>query len=183
MVSAPVTGVRRATLADVAEVARLSFQADRESRLQASAPTEPDGLSAPEIALRLLDDLEDGAVLYVAGRDGRIAGFAEVTGLMVGDGGHLVELRRLYVIPDERRHGLGRRLHRFLLHELGQRGNVPALRAWAPAGSPAAAFLETMGGAAVRQRWKVGSGDMAMRGIVFGWSARPTASVRGHALA
>jgi ribosomal protein S18 acetylase RimI-like enzyme len=174
---------RRATLADVAAVARLSVTANRESQRDLPSLHDEEELSSPELALRLLDDLDDGNLLYVAEREGRIAGFAQVTGLMVGDGGHLVELRRLYVAPETRRRGLGRRLVGLVLDELAERPNPPALRAWAASGSAAAGFLELAEGTAMRQRWKVGSGGIAVRGVVYGWSVRPAAVVRKRALA
>jgi GNAT superfamily N-acetyltransferase len=179
----PFSSVRKATLADVAAVARLSVPANREACQDAPVLPEPLELSAPELALRLLEDLDDGNLLYVAERGRRIVGFAQVTGLMVGDGGHLVELRRLYVVPEHRREGLGRQLLGGVVRDLRQRGNGPDLRAWAPAGSPAAAFLEAAGATVLRQRWKVGTGGMAMRGAIFGWSTRAAARVPDHALA
>jgi GNAT superfamily N-acetyltransferase len=183
MAFAPSSGVRRATLADVAPVARLSVPANRESQRDLPPLDAVDELSAPELALRLLDDLDDGNVLYVAEHEGRTAGFAQVTGLMVGDGGHLVELRRLYVAPEHRQRGLGRQLLRLVLHDLGQRANPPALRAWAATGSAAARFLEAAGGTTMRPRWKVGSGGIAVRGVVYGWTVRQAPAVRGRALA
>jgi GNAT superfamily N-acetyltransferase len=177
------SGARRATLADVAAVARLSVSANREARQDVPTLHEPADLSAPELALRLLEDLDDGNGLYVAECAGRIVGFAQVSGLMVGDGGHLVELRRLYVVPERRRESLGRQLLTLVLRDLRQRANAPDLRAWAPVGSPAAGFLEAAGGAVLRQRWRVGSGGMAVRGVIFSWSARPAARVPDHALA
>jgi GNAT superfamily N-acetyltransferase len=182
---APFSGVRRATLADVAAVARLAALAIREALPDGAPVEDPIELSAPEVALRLLEDLDDGNLVYVAERDGRIIGFAQVTGLMVGDGGHLVELRNLYVVPEHRNRGIGRRLLSLVVSDLRKRANAPTLRAWAPAGAPAARFLEATGGAVVRQRWKVGPGETAVRGVVYGWRAMPvaTAAPRGHALA
>jgi GNAT superfamily N-acetyltransferase len=169
-------------------VARLSVAANREARPDLTTPVAtallPLELSAPDLALRLLEDLDDGHLLYVAERDCRIVGFAQLTGLMVGDGGHLVELRRLYVLPEQRGRGWGRQLLRLVRHELAQRQSPPALRAWAPAGSPAADFLEAAGAAPSRPRWKVGPGDMAVKGTVYGWSpARPVAAARARAAA
>ena len=175
--------VRRATLADVAAVARLTVTANREAQRDLPALHDEEELSSPELALRLLDDLDDGNLLYVAEREARIVGFAQVTGLMVGDGGHLIELRRLYVAPEHRREGLGRQLLCCVLRDLRQRGNGPDLRAWAGTGSPAARFLQAAGGTVVRQRWKVSAGGMAARGTIFGWSARTAARVPDHALA
>jgi ribosomal protein S18 acetylase RimI-like enzyme len=175
--------VRRATLADVAAVARLTVAANREAQRDLPALHDEEELSAPELALRLLEDLDDGNLLYVADRDGRIAGFAQVTGLMVGDGGHLVEVRRLYVAPEQRRQGAGRQLLALVRHDLAQRPNPPSLRAWAPSGSGAACFLELAEGAATRQRWKVGPGGIAIRGVVYGWSVRQPDAVRKRALA
>ena len=72
-----------------------------------------------------------------------------------------------------------------VVRDLRKRANSPSLRAWAPAGTRAAGFLEATGGAIVRHRWKVGPGDMAVRGVVYGWRAVPavTAAPRDHALA
>jgi GNAT superfamily N-acetyltransferase len=173
--------VRRATLADVAAVARHMVTANREAQHDLPGLQDEEELSSPELALRLLDDLEDGNLLYVAERDSRIVGFAQVTGLMVGDGGHLVELRRMYVVPELRRRGTGRQL--LARHDLAQRPNPPALRAWAASGSAAAGFMELAEGTATRQRWKVGPGGVAIRGVVYGWTVRHAASVRRRALA
>jgi GNAT superfamily N-acetyltransferase len=175
--------VRRATLADVAAVARLTVAANTEAQRDLPALHDEQELSSPELALRLLDDLDDGNLLYVAEQEGRIAGFAQVTGLMVGDGGHLVELRRLYVAPEQRRCGAGRQLLAVVRQELAQRPNPPALRAWAATGSVAAGFLELAEGTSTRQRWKVGPGGMAIRGVVYGWTARQADPVRKRALA
>jgi ribosomal protein S18 acetylase RimI-like enzyme len=179
----PFNGVRRATLADVAAVARLSVRARCEAQLELPSLQDPAEVTAPELALRLLEDLDDGHSLYVAERDGAIVGFAQLTGLMVGDGGHLVELRGLFVTPEQRRRRFGRLLLRLALRDLHQRPSPPALRAWAASGSSAARFLEAAGGTVVKQRWKVGTGGLAVRGLIFDWSLHPALGLRGHALA
>jgi GNAT superfamily N-acetyltransferase len=183
MAATSFSGVRRATLADVAAVARLSVNASREAERDFPSLLSAVEFSAPELALRLLEDLDDGNSLYVAEREGRVVGFAEITGLMVGDGGHLVELRRLYVAPQMRRHGLGRQLLKLILHDLGRRSNPPALRAWAAAGSATASFFESTQAVPARHRWKVGAGGLAVRGTVYSWAARPSTAVRNRALA
>lgn len=183
MPRAPVSEARKATLADVAAVARLSEPANQEARRELPALSDGDELSAPELALRLLDDLEDGHLLYVAEREQRIMGFAHVTGLMVGDGGHLVELRRIYVQPEHRQRGVGRQLLRLVLQDLAQRPSPPALRAWAAAGSDAGRFLAAAGGILMRQRWKVGPGGIAVRGVVYDWAVTQAPAVPDRALA
>jgi ribosomal protein S18 acetylase RimI-like enzyme len=175
--------VRRATLADVAAVARLTVTANREAQRDLPALHDVEELSSPELALRLLDDLDDGNLLYVAEHEAKIVGFALVTGLMVGDGGHIVELRQLYVMPEQRQRGAGRQLLALVRHELAQRPNPPALRAWAAAGSAAAGFLELAEGAASRPRWKVGPGGIAIRGVVYAWTVCQADAVRRRALA
>lgn len=167
----------------MAAVARLTIPADREARKDLPALSPAEEVSAPDVALRLLEDLDDDCSLYVAERSGELAGFALVTGLMVGDGGHLVELRRLYVTPERRLTGAGRQLLELVLADLAQRPVPPSLRAWAPGGSGVARFLEATGGSDARQRWKVGPGGVAVRGIVFSWTCRPAPSIQGHALA
>jgi GNAT superfamily N-acetyltransferase len=179
---APFCEVRRATLADVAAVARFTVLADRESAHDSPPPSGREELSAPELALRLLDDLDDGHGLYVAEREARIIGFAQVTGLMVGDGGHLVELRRLYVTLQLRRQGVGRQLLSLVLLDLAQRPNPPALRAWAATGSTAVRFLDAVDGTAMRQRWKVGQSGLAVRGMVYGWTIREAPARQAAAL-
>ncbi|HLH71588.1 MAG TPA: GNAT family N-acetyltransferase [Candidatus Dormibacteraeota bacterium] len=154
--------VRVATLADVAEVARLAARGLGE-RLQG----EP-ALSAPEIAVRLLEDLETGDQLYVGERQGRVVGFAQASELMVAEGGHVVDLLRIYVAPEHRRQGLGGALVRALLHSF--RPPVrPVLRAWAPYNSPIERFFQATGARPLRQRWKV-VGEVALRGMVYAWS-------------
>jgi GNAT superfamily N-acetyltransferase len=184
MAFAPFCDVRRATLADVAAVARLTVPAIQESQLDLPPADGQEELSAPELALRMLEDLDDGHTLYVAERESRIIGFAHVTGLMVGDGGHLVELRRVYVAPEHRQRGVGGQLLRLIVQDLGQRPNPPALRAWAATGSIACRFLEAQGGVVARQRWKVAAGGIAVRGVVYAWTvAEPRPVARRRALA
>jgi GNAT superfamily N-acetyltransferase len=183
MPHAPFCQVRRATLADVAAVARLSVPANQEAVRDLPALADGEELSAPELALRLLDDLDDGCLLYVAEREVRIIGFGLVTGLMVGDGGHLVELRRVYVTPEARQRGAGRLLLDLVLRELEKRPNPPGMRAWAADGSEAGRFLEAVGGTAMRQRWKVGPGGIAVRGVVYDWAGRQVPSAQDRAVA
>jgi len=170
--------VRRATLADIAAIARLSVAANRESDAELPALQGETELTAPEIALRILDDLDDGDVLYVAERERHVAGFAHVSGLMVSDGGHLVEVRRVYIAHGFRGRGLARQLIRLVQRDLSRRPNPPALRAWAAADTVAERFLEAVGASAVRPRWKVGSGGVAVRGVVYGWRSRQLQTAR-----
>lgn len=168
------SSARRATLADVAAVARLTAQASDVRCAVASRER-----TAPEIAVRLLEDLEAGSVLYVAERQGLIVGFAQVTEIMVADGGHVIELRLFYVMPDLRRHGIGGQLLRLLVDDL-RLALMPELRAWAPKGSGAASFLQSAGGRPLRDRWRV-QGGVAVRGTVFGWRqsrVEPAAQMR-----
>jgi GNAT superfamily N-acetyltransferase len=168
-VTTPFSGVRRATLADVASIARLSVCANREVWRDVPALQDAIEPSAPEIALQLLEDLDDGHELYVAERQARNIGFAHLTRPTTGDGGDVVELRDLYISSEYRHSGLGRQLLRFVLRELRQRPNRPVLRVWAATGSAAAGFVEAAGGQAVRERWKVGQGMYAVRGTIFDW--------------
>jgi GNAT superfamily N-acetyltransferase len=175
--------LRRATLADVAAVARLTVNANREAFEEVPALADAEPQSAPELALRLLDDLDDGSLLAVAERQGHVVGFALASGLMVGDGGHLVELRRVYVAADHRRRGIGGQLVRMVLRDVTQRTGAVALRAWAAVGTPSAAFLATMGASPVRDRWKVGREGIAVRGQVFGWGDPVPTRLRSRLLA
>lgn len=172
--------LRRATLADVAAVARLSVHANQQACEEVPALGDLEPQSAPELALRLLDELDDGSLLSVAERQGRIVGFALASGLMVADGGHLVELKRVYVAPDHRRRGIGGQLLRMVLRDVAQRTGTVSLRAWAAVGTPSAAFLTALGASPVRDRWKVGRGGIAVRGQVFGWGEPIPTRLRGR---
>ena len=166
---APIAGVRRATLADVASVARMCVDANREAWREVPALHQGVELSAPEIALRLLRDLDSGHLIYVAERQGHNIGFAHVTSPACGEGEHVAELRCLYVQPEHRHRGRGRQLLRFVLRDLTQLPNPPAMWAWAAQGSTVAGFFELADGRPVRERWRVGQGMFAVRGIVFAW--------------
>jgi len=168
-VTTPFSTLRRATLADVASIARLSVCANREVWQEVPALREPVEPSAPEIALQLLHDLDDGHALYVVERQGRNIGFAHVTRPTAGDGGHVVELRNVYIGSEHRHTGLGGQLLRFVIRDIRQRPDAPALRAWAANGSAAASFLQAAGGKPGRERWRVGQGLYAVRGIIFDW--------------
>ena len=157
--------LRRATLADVAPVARLSVQANG-SAFRTSHPAD---LSAPELALRLLEELEAGVALYVADEGGRTVGFAQTGAPMIGDEGRLVELRSLCVAPDHDLSVVGRRLVRLALRDLGQRLGPVVLRAWAAAGSHEASVLRSAGGMPVGRRWGIGRAGATVRGVIYGW--------------
>ncbi len=161
--------MRKATLADVASVARMWVCAEREAWNEVPALHAAVELSAPEVAIRLLRHLDDGHLVCVAERQGRIIGFAHVSRPSVGEGFVPVELRCLYIQPEHRHRGLGRHLLRFVLRDLAQRSNPPELLAWAAQGSTAAGFFALAGGRPARERWKVGRGMLAVRGIVFDW--------------
>jgi len=171
MILAPFPCVRRATLADVASIARLSVCANREAGGGVPGPhvAEP---SPPDIALRLLEDLDDGHLLYVAGHQACNVGFAHVTGPTTHGGDQIVELECLYVAAEYRQHGLGRQLLRCVLRDLRKRPKPPALRAWAATASSSARFFSVAGGQPVRERWKVRQGTFAVRGVVFDWPGR-----------
>ena len=172
MILAPFPSVRRATLADVASVARLSVCANQEAWDEVPGLHQAIEPTAPDIALRLLEDLDDGHVLYVAGYQRCDVGFAHVTGPTTEGGGQEVELKCIYVAPEHRCHGLGRQLLRFAVRDLRNHPNPRALRAWAATASSSARFLSVAGGQPVRERWKVSQGTFAVRGIVFEWPAR-----------
>lgn len=157
--------LRRATLADVAPVARLSVLANGGAFRSAHAGD----LSAPELALTLLEELEAGVALYVADEGGRTVGFAQAGAPMIGDEGRLVELRGLCVAPDQDLSDVGRRLVRLVLRDLGQRLGPVVLRAWAAAGSSEASLLRAAGGVPVGRRRGIGRAGATVRGVVYGW--------------
>lgn len=99
--------IRRATPDDVDgvhDVARASWTADYPDIL--SRETAEEGVSEWYTPERLRADLDDPRTwLFVVESDGRVAGFAHA--LVDDEEGHLL---RVYVHPDARRAGIGRRL-------------------------------------------------------------------------
>ena len=86
----------------MASIARLSVCANREAWDIVPALHPAVEASAPEIALRLLEDLDDGHALYVAGCQRGNVGFAHVTAPTAQDGVQIVELRCIYIALEQR---------------------------------------------------------------------------------
>ena len=128
--------VRRATLADVAPAARLAAATNGGAYRAAPAGHR----SAPEQALGLLRDLEEGIALYVADRAGRTVAFAQTAGPLIADEGRVVELRSLCLAPGLDPGELGRALVRLVA------GGVPVGRCRG-----------------------IGRSGAATRGVVYGW--------------
>ena len=107
--------IRRATADDVEgvhDVARASWTADYPDIL--SRETAEEGVSEWYTPERLRADLDDPRTrLFVAESDGRVTGFAHA--LVDDEEGHLL---RLYVHPNYRREGVGRRLFEAVREEL-----------------------------------------------------------------
>jgi GNAT superfamily N-acetyltransferase len=154
--------LRRATLADLAEIAR--------THARELSPTP--SLSPPELALRLLADLDAGATLYVALRGEQVIGFAHAGPPTLEAGGRLVELKHCVVVPRERGLGAGRRLVHMAVRDLRGLAGPVALVAWTEEGSAGAAFLAAAGAVPVTCQWRVDRTGAA-RWVLHGWDVPP----------
>ena len=139
--------VREATLADVPAVARIHVDAWRE--------TYAGLISERALAARSYEDRvqlwtravapESSTSLFVAERDGTIAGFAAGGPVRAPEPPFDAELYTIYLKAECKRHGLGRALFEAVRTRLRERG-FRAMLLWVLDGNEAALFYEALGG-------------------------------------
>jgi len=177
-----VIAVRRATLSDAADMARIYV----ETWQDAYAGLLPDqgllSMSTEHRTLRMQTVLEE-----LSAKEDCLVAIHEKFGVIgLGSAGptrtrdltYGAEIYTLYVDPNHQRMGAGRALLAGLfiaMHQAGQRSAV----IWALGGNPARTFYEQLGGVEVAQRTGITFG-MVHDEIAFGW---PNMSLRHAARA
>ncbi len=116
----------------------------------------------------ILSPASGSSFVYVAEcPGGQIVGFASggpVRDLAPDYGG---ELYAVYLLQDQQRHGLGRRLIGAVVRRLIQAG-MTSLLVWVLADNPARKFYEALGGQYVYDKW-VSIGDARLVEVAYGW--------------
>jgi GNAT superfamily N-acetyltransferase len=98
---------------------------------------------------------------------GQIVGFASGGPARDADPDYTGELYAIYVLQDQQRHGLGRRLIATLVQQLIQAGML-SLLVWVLADNPARRFYETLGGQYVYDK-QVSIGSAQLVEVAYGW--------------
>ncbi len=122
---------------------------------------------------RALRDIADGTspreCVYVAAGDaGEILGLAMGIPTEKAANGGIGEICALYVHPDHRRQGVGRRLVAAVAARLAQRGFTSLQIGCLKANAPARQFYEALGGQIVAER-EVEDAGFRLPEVVYGW--------------
>lgn len=106
--------------------------------------------------------------VLVAERDGRIVGFASGGREREGDAFYTGELYAIYLVPEEQRHGYGRRLVAAVVEGLVAGGHRAMLVWVLAANTPARVFYERLGGRFVGTGWH-DLGGISCEEASYGW--------------
>jgi GNAT superfamily N-acetyltransferase len=98
---------------------------------------------------------------------GHIVGFASGGPARDADPDYTGELYAIYVLQDQQRHGLGRRLIGAVVRRLIQAG-MTSLLVWVLADNPARKFYEALGGQYVYDK-RVSIGNARLVEVAYGW--------------
>jgi GNAT superfamily N-acetyltransferase len=98
---------------------------------------------------------------------GQIVGFASGGPARDADHDYSGEVYAIYLLQDQQRHGLGRRLIRALVQQLVQAG-MTSLLVWVLADNPARKFYEALGGQYVYDK-QVSLGNARLVEVAYGW--------------
>jgi GNAT superfamily N-acetyltransferase len=116
----------------------------------------------------ILSPASGSSFVYVAeDPGGQIVGFASGGPARDPDPDYSGELYAVYLLQDQQRHGLGRRLIGALVQQLIQAG-MTSLLVWVLADNPARKFYEALGGQYVYDKW-VSIGDARLVEVAYGW--------------
>jgi GNAT superfamily N-acetyltransferase len=116
----------------------------------------------------ILSPASSSSFVYVAEDPaGQIVGFASGGPARDADPDYSGELYAIYLLQDQQRHGLGRRLIGALVQQLVQAG-MTSLLVWVLADNPARKFYEALGGQYVYDK-QVSIGNARLVEVAYGW--------------
>jgi L-amino acid N-acyltransferase YncA len=167
--------IREATVADARAIAEVHVTSWRVTYAGIVPDAHLAGLAVDEREGRWAKILtgQDGTFAYVAvDKNGQVVGFASGGPLREGDPSYAGELYAIYLLPDQKGKGLGRRLASTVAKRLAREG-MPSMLVWVLADNYARGFYERLGGALVGEQ-VVNIGGVGLREIAYGWPDTPS---------
>jgi L-amino acid N-acyltransferase YncA len=167
--------IREATVADARAIAEVHIAAWRSTYPGIVPDAYLAGLSVDEREGRWAKILtgQDGTFAYVAvDEKGQVVGFASGGPLREGDPAYKGELYAIYLLPDQKGKGYGRRLASTVAQRLAREG-MPSMLVWVLADNYARGFYERLGGALVgEQATNIGGEELSE--VAYGWPDTPS---------
>ena len=169
--------IRRATPGDAAALAEVHEATWRETYIGLMSEQMLDALTADaraEAWRRILTG-EAGylATTYVAEREGQLVAFAscgEQRNDALAAAGYAGEFAAVYVLKTDQRRGLGTRLMKTMMDDLGARG-LTGFTLWVPRDNiPARSLYEQLGGKLIGQRAAARDQGTLVE-VAYGWTA------------
>jgi L-amino acid N-acyltransferase YncA len=167
--------IREATVADARAIAEVHVTSWRVTYAGIVPAAHLASLSVDEREARWAKILtgQDGTFTYVAvDKNGQVVGFASGGPLREGDPSYAGELYAIYLLPDHKGKGLGRRLASTVARRLAQHG-MPSMLVWVLADNYARGFYERLGGALVGEQ-PITIGGKDLREVAYGWPDTPS---------
>lgn len=150
--------IRKAELADASEIAKVhvacwqfTYKGIVDDTFLSSLRYEDREIRWRR-TLRQGDPDENSRIVYVVeNADQAIVGFAMGGPHRDPDVLYTGELYAIYLLPDQQKEGLGRRLVKQIAHDLAEQ-NHQSMIVWALSANPACAFYERLGGVLIRSK-------------------------------
>jgi L-amino acid N-acyltransferase YncA len=167
--------IREATVADARAIAEVHVTSWRVAYAGIVPAAYLASLSVDEREGRWAKILtgEDGTRTHVAvDEKGQVIGFASGGPLREGNPTYAGELYAIYLLPDHKNKGYGRRLASIVAQRLAREG-MPSMLVWVLAENYARGFYERLGGALVGEQ-PITIGGVELREVAYGWPDTPS---------
>jgi ribosomal protein S18 acetylase RimI-like enzyme len=161
--------IRRAISNDAAAIARVQIEGWRTTYRGIVADEFLDAMSLDERTAQWSENLEQATdeTLVAVDDEGRVIAFASCGSERAGRGDYDGELLAIYILPEWRRHGIGKRLVAEAAGALAASGKKNML-VWVLADNPSRRFYERLGGRFVGQQ-PLEIGKQALIEVAYGW--------------
>src|SRR5262245_54746664 len=163
--------IRRATMADVAAIARVPVESWRTTYKGLLPDDYLANLTYEQretLWREVLSKSVDHNLVYVAeDYAGNIVGFASGGPERSGDPVYTGEVYAIYLLERWQGQGIGRQLTITLVRQLIQQG-FTSLLIWVLAENPSRQFYEALGGQPVRERLEM-TGGIEVKDVAYGW--------------
>jgi ribosomal protein S18 acetylase RimI-like enzyme len=161
--------IRRARASDAAAIAHVQIEGWRSTYRGIVDDEFLDSMSHEERTEQWLEHLEQATneTFVAADEDGQVIAFASCGRERSGRGDYEGELLAIYILPERRRRGLGRRLVAQAARAFFEKGTNSML-VWVLSDNPSRRFYESLGGRFVAEQ-PLEIGKQMLTEVAYGW--------------